>query len=404
MRQAGKVVFIGPFGLQPKGTMRVRALPLAKALAGRGYTVTVLLPPWDDPERAGQVWVEDGVQIINVPLPPRLPLLFHLGLTWSLVRQTLALQPQVIHFFKPKAYAGLAHLALWGLKRLRRLPLRLVLDADDWEQAWNDRLPYSELQKRFFTWQERWGLSHADSITVASRTLEQMVITHTGRPPAVFYVPNGFRPELDGAVGRDPAGAEAVRARWGLEKAPVILLYSRFLEFRLERIVTLIKLVAAQRPEARWLIIGNGWQGEEKDLEVRVAGAGLSACTRFAGWVPAEELPAYFSAADVAIYPYDDTLINRTKCAVKLIDLLKFGLPVAADAIGQNCEYIRPGQSGLLAPAENDQALAEALVTLLEEHATRQKLGQAAAQNIRDNYSWSNLSAEVERAYLEVSS
>jgi hypothetical protein len=138
-----KIVFIGPFGLQPKTTMRVRALPLAKALAARGHTVTLLIPPWDDPDRSGQRWVEEGVAVVNVSLPgpgvARWPGLFHLLLARSLVAQTLALQPDVVHLFKPKAYAGLAHLMLWGLRRLKGLRVRLVVDTDDWEQAWNDR-------------------------------------------------------------------------------------------------------------------------------------------------------------------------------------------------------------------------------------------------------------------------
>ena len=133
-----KIVFIGPFGLQPKSTMRVRALFLAKSLAGRGHQVAMVIPPWDDPARSGQAWEEDGIKIINVALPPGIPLLFHLLLTWTLVRQALAWQPEVIHFFKPKAYAGLAHLALWWLRRLSGRSMRLIVDSDDWEQAWND--------------------------------------------------------------------------------------------------------------------------------------------------------------------------------------------------------------------------------------------------------------------------
>ena len=64
-----EIVFIGPFGLQPKGTMSGRALPMARALVARGHTVTVLIPPWDDPERAGQAWEDHGVQVVNVDLP-----------------------------------------------------------------------------------------------------------------------------------------------------------------------------------------------------------------------------------------------------------------------------------------------------------------------------------------------
>jgi len=174
------IVFIGPFGLRPKATMSIRAVPLAKGLAARGHRVTILIPPWDDPERAGQTWEEDGVQVVNVPLPQgifRLPLLFHILLMQTLIVRALSLQPDIVHFFKPKAYAGLAHIGLWWQRRLSRTSAQLVVDTDDWEQAWNEALPYSTLQKKFFAWQEQWGLHHADTVTVVSRILENLVAT-----------------------------------------------------------------------------------------------------------------------------------------------------------------------------------------------------------------------------------
>ncbi|MCZ7673362.1 MAG: hypothetical protein M5U34_42740 [Chloroflexi bacterium] len=47
--------------------------------------------------------------------------------------------------------------------------LRLIVDSDDWEGwgGWNDRAPYSPLQKRFFAWQEQWGGATATPLTVA---------------------------------------------------------------------------------------------------------------------------------------------------------------------------------------------------------------------------------------------
>ena len=85
------IVMIGPFGLQPKATLSVRALPMAKALVSRGHSVTLLVPPWDHPADAGREWEEDGVQVVNLPLPPRLPLLFHGALALRLVQHALAL-------------------------------------------------------------------------------------------------------------------------------------------------------------------------------------------------------------------------------------------------------------------------------------------------------------------------
>lgn len=386
--------------------MSSRALPLAQALARRGHRMTMLIPPWDDPPRAGQSWEEGGVRVVNVPLPPRWPLLFHILLTRTLVAKAWALKPEVIHFFKPKAYAGLAHLAGWGLRRLRNLPVRLVVDTDDWEQAWNEQSSYSFVQKKLFTWQESWGLRHADAVTVASRALEKLVTAEIGDDPArVFYLPNGCNPpEMTAANSLPPSPVPRppstnIRQKWCLGDAPTILLYSRFWEFRLERIVTLVRMVAAQLPQARWLMVGQGLQGEEKALAAQLAGAGLAEYARFTGWLPLDDVPAYFAAASVAVYPYDDTLINRTKCSVKLISLLEAGLTVVADAVGQNAEYIQHGRSGILTPAEDDAAMAAALVAVLQNPAQQQKLGQAACQWVLKNFNWTDLAQIAERAY-----
>lgn len=410
--------------------MSMRAAPLARALAAQGHAVTILIPPWDDPERAGQAWEDNGVRIINVSLPPAVPLLFHMLLTRSLIQQALALQPDVIHLFKPKAYAGLAHWALWQWRRLgenKPAPahtagaknflqrsavsgqrsyfpgrkLKFVLDTDDWEQAWNDISPYSTAQKRFFSWQERWGLRHADAITVASRELERLVKPYSGATP-IFYLPNGYPAGIDfESLDRNIEADEvtALRKQWRVGNAPLILLYSRFLEFRLARVVTLVRYVAKHLPQARWLMVGRGLQGEDTRLAVDLQQAGLADYARFVGWLPLEQLPVYFKAADVAVYPYDDTVINRTKCSVKLIDLLAAGVPVVADAVGQNCEYIEPGLSGVLVQAEDDAAFGQAVIQLLRNPALARTLGQAAARRIREEFTWQARTRQIEEVY-----
>lgn len=385
------IVFIGPFGLSPKGTMSARAVPLAKALVQRGHQVTILIPPWDNPERAGQQWDDAGVRIVNVPLPRlRLPVFFHILLTRTLVQAALARRPQVIHLFKPKAYAGLAHLMLYYAQRHTS---RLVVDSDDWEQAWNEVLPYSPLHKWFFAWQERWGLRHADAVTVASRALVDLV-TAEGQLQFV-YLPNGTESPFP---ARPLEAIHAVRERWHLGEAPVILLYTRFAEFRLSRIVTLVRRVAEAVPAAIWLIIGQGFQREEDRLATILADTGLSDRVRLAGW-PVDDLAACVRAAQVAVYPYDDTVLNKTKCSVKLIDLLAAGLPVVADAVGQNCAYIKTEITGLLTPPEDDAAFAQAVIRLLRDESLRQRLGQAAATTMTTHYRWAHLAQRAEEAY-----
>jgi glycosyltransferase involved in cell wall biosynthesis len=399
-----RIVMIGPFGLRPKGTMSVRALPLAKALVARGHRVDIITPPWSYPQDSGREWEEDGVGICNVTLPPRFPLLWHLIVTWRLVRRALAPRPDVVHCFKPKGYAGLAAMAFWFLKRLTKT--RLVVDSDDWEGkgGWNEIEPYTWLQRRFFAWQERWGLTHCDALTVASRALETIVWSLGVEPGRVFYVPNGvssseFRvPSSEFKTQNQtirPFDHPTIRP----PDRPVVLLYTRFFEFQVERVVGVFQRVLAEVPEAKLLVVGRGFFGEEERLLELMQEAGIADRLVYVDWVKPGELPAYFAAADVAIYPYDDTLINRTKCSVKLIDLMAAGVPVVADDVGQNGEYIEHGVSGLLVPPGETDAFANSVVKLLRDESLRAKLGRGAQKRVFEEFNWARLVARVEEAY-----
>jgi glycosyltransferase involved in cell wall biosynthesis len=387
-----RVVMIGPFGLRPKATMGVRALPLAKVLVARGHQVTLLLPPWSWPDHSGQEWEEDGVAIHNVRLPQNIPLLWHLLLAGRLVRRALALRPDVIHCFKPKAYSGLAAWILWWLQRLGLLRARLVVDSDDWEGfgGWNDLETYPWVHRRFFAWQERWGLRHNDALTVASRTLQSIVWSLGVPPDRVYYVPNG---KGESQIAR--GGPRTAR-----REGKTVLLYTRFFEFRLERVVTLFQQILGTKPGVRFLIVGEGLFGEETRFLKLCRAAGLEEAVDYVGWVETEALPDYFAQADVAIYPFDDTLVNRTKCALKLLDLMAAGIPIVAEAVGQNAVTVEHGVSGLLVPPGNGAAFAAAVIRLLDSPNLRERLSHGAQRRIRDELSWERLAVHVECAYV----
>jgi glycosyltransferase involved in cell wall biosynthesis len=391
-----RIVMVGPFGLRPRGTMAVRALPLGQALAARGHTVTLLLPPWQNRQDAGRCWEQSGVVIENVRLPPAVPLLFHLCTALRLARRALALRPDVVHLFKPKAYSGLVHWLLARLPRSRRP--RLVVDTDDWEGAggWNDAIDpatnrplYSRAQRCFFAWQERGGLSRADAVTVASRTLESLVWALGVPPSQVLYVPNG-------ACAAVRAAAPSPRRK---VSSPVVLLYTRFFEFPVSRVVELMSRVRERVPEVRLLVVGKGLFGEEELLEEEMRRVGLGRCVEYAGWVEPEQLPELLSQAAVAIYPFDDRLVNRAKCPVKLLDLLQLGIPVVAEAVGEIREAVRHGETGILVEPGDVTAFGEAVVRVLQDAGLGERLGAAAARDLEQHRSWAQVALAVEAAY-----
>ena len=390
---------VGSFGLRKKGTMSVRALPMAQALAARGHSVTVLVPPWDTPGDSGFAVSLGGVQVVNLVLPPAIPLLYHLLIVIALTWESLRRRPDVLHVFKPKAYAGGVAFCVWVLRLLRLCQLRLVIDADDWEGVggWNDLDHISPLAKHLVSWQEFWGYRHADALTVASRTLEGIAWSIGVPKRRVYYIPNGVQHWVMAATN---GARERVRQAHGLVGRPVVLLYTRFFEFEPHRVVEALASLRRRVPSFALLVVGSGLHSDdEQDFRRLLGQAGLLAHAVFAGWVDMERLPDYFAAADMAIYPLDDTLVNRAKCPVKLIDLLAAGVPVVADRVGQAVEYLENGESGVLVEPGDVEGFAEAVAELLSSPHRCAFYSRRCRERVNEKFAWDQLAGRVEEAY-----
>jgi len=395
-----KIVMITPFGLRPKGTVRVRALPLAEALVGCGHEVVILVPPWDDRSAAGREFEQNGVLVRQLSLPGRaaadLPYL-----TMQLLRGALAEEPDLLHLFKPKAYSGFVGTAWWVGQKMHKTRVPVIMDTDDWEGwgGWNDHAPYSWLQKRLFAWQERWGLRHADGVTVASRTLESLVWGMGVAPARVLYVPNGSgtrwtRPE--------EAQVDALRAELGLGDAPVALLYTRFFEFDVVNLARRWQKVVNALPEARLLVVGKGFWGEEVQFQRALTELGVIKSVIDVGWQAFERLPAHFALANVMLYPMRDTLLNRAKCPVKLADMLQFGLPIIGERVGQVAHYLADDVGGLLVPPGDDDAFVAATLRLLRDPTRAEAVGKAGQVRFEQEFDWPIQAKRVERLYESV--
>jgi glycosyltransferase involved in cell wall biosynthesis len=383
-----RIAYVGPFGFHPNKTMRSRALGLARPLAQQGHTVRLFMPPWQTPHEADKIWSEDGVEIRYTPLRGGLT-----GITRNLIREVMAWQPDVIHTFKPKAYAGLVAWWVWHTARGR---VRLFTDTDDWEGwgGWNELAPYLPLQKRFFAWQEQWGLSHHHGLTVASRALETIALSMGVSPQKVLYLPNGS------GIGPDTAGTETKRSSLRLTDRPTILLYSRLFEFDPIYLVDILSRVQAEIPEMAVLGVGAGLYDEDAAaFRHQLEQHGLAHAFTDVGWVEETELPAVLACADVGLYLMADTLLNRTKCPVKLADMLQVGVPVVGEAVGQVAEYVRHGETGLLCQSGDGAGIAAALVDLLRDGEKRQKFAAAGQQHLNAHFAWPVLADKLLTLY-----
>jgi len=353
-------------------------------LSSRGHAVHVVLPPYDNRAQSGRRYRDGGLTVENVVLPRFTSFCSHLLLAARLLCAVLAYRADMVHLFKPKGYGGIVCQLLLALPRWFRP--RVVVDSDDWEGdgGWNDLVAYPPTWRRLFNWQERFLLSHADAVTVASRELERRV--RQLRDTSVVRVPNGADVPL--ALSSPPPGA------------PHLLLFSRLYDMNPNVVIPVLERLLVAEPRLRITIAGGALHDE------RAVWSNLLCKTPFAhrlvvvDWIPPEHLPALFASAHVALVALDDTFLNRCRCSAKVAALLAAGVPVVATSVGENTLYIRDGRDGLLVRPDDVIGLTTTTLRLLRDRRYAQMLGKSARDRMATVFNWSRLAGEVESLYL----
>jgi glycosyltransferase involved in cell wall biosynthesis len=137
--------------------------------------------------------------------------------------------------------------------------------------------------------------------------------------------------------------------------------------------------VQARYPEATLTIVGTG--SDEPSLRALVQERALRHVT-FAGRVPPDEIHHYYAAAD--IYVQTPRIDNMP---LSVLEAFASGLPVVSTAVGGVPAILTDGVHGLLAPDDDDEAVAGRLVRLLESPRYAQQLAAAARESC-SAYEW----------------
>jgi glycosyltransferase involved in cell wall biosynthesis len=318
---------------------------------------------------------------------------------WSLAGQiaerTWQLAPDTIHVFKP---VGPGALAMWLLHL--RGERRFVVDNDDWEGrgGWLDVNPYSALQKRVMAWQEVWCLRHSRAVTCASDVLQQRTHLLAGEQLHAPVFPNGPDASLRKQVNAAMSRRHELRRRLGWDERPIAI-YTGTVPFShdMDMAVEAVRVTLNQFPSLRWAIIATG--DGLPSLQASIHREDIEGAVDMHGFMPHNQLVEYLVAADVALYPYRDTNINRAKCSGKVIDYMACARPMIVSDVGMNRRYIEHEHSGLLTPPGDADAFSAALLSLLTDPAHATQLGRAAQQRLWEHFDWDRRVEELEAIY-----
>jgi len=150
------------------------------------------------------------------------------------------------------------------------------------------------------------------------------------------------------------------------------------------------RLVGAH-PQLQFQIAGDGPRLAE--LRALAQSLGLAPHVTFLGH--REDVPALLAGADVFVLP------SRSEAFPNgAIEAMAAGLPVVASAVGGLLDLIESGRTGLLVPADNPEAPAQPLGSLIVSPARASLLGAAAREDVTRRYSFDRMVRSFEDLYL----
>lgn len=205
------------------------------------------------------------------------------------------------------------------------------------------------------------------------------------RPERIGVIGGGVRPEQ---FTPDSTAAATFRAELDVGERPLLLTVARLVERKgHETVLRALPAVRAAIPDVAYAIVGNGpMRGR---LEALTDELGLRAAVRFTGRLPAERLPACYAAADLFVMPGHAVPGELAEgFGLAFLEAAAAGVPGVGSDFGGIPDAIAEGETGLLAPPRDPEALAEAVVRLLSDADRRARMGAAARERVEREFTW----------------
>ena len=214
--------------------------------------------------------------------------------------------------------------------------------------------------RHLFLWVERWVNHLTDAVVANSDAVATDVVRQEHLPRSKLHVINNGLPETAFEVSRMRVFSESGIVR--------IICVANFHAFKGHSF--LLQAAAMLRNaghQISLLLVGDGPLQEETKRMAQSSGIDAT----FVG--STSDVRSQLASADIFVLPsFEEGFSNA------LLEAMAVGLPIVATDVGGNAEAL--DGSGLLVPARNSKALAEAIASLIENPPRAARLGTSARE------------------------
>ncbi len=227
---------------------------------------------------------------------------------------------------------------------------------------------------------------HAADVLIRSRGIPEskMSVIYYGIPGA--------------SADRTPEAVAKARRQFGLSDGTTVLAVIARLspEKGHEHFLTALQSLRTRYGDGiKTLFVGDGPLLPE--LRNRVAALALQGSVEFCGRLPHERVSDVLAATDIVVLPS-----TMEGLPYAITEAMSAARPVVASRIGGIPEQIVDGETGLLVPPADPQALAAALTRLIDDPAWARKMGENGQRRFRDVFTLSEMITHYEKLYNDL--
>ena len=350
---------------------------LCRELVKRRHDVTVLTSTLGTKKKAG---IEDfeGMEIRRLrpafrlggtPIIPSLPLELH------------RISADIIHTHLPTPYTS--DLSSFFSKR-KKIPCVLTYH--------NDIVGHSILGLIG-------KLYNATTLRLLLRNVDRIVIH---QPRYLNYSP--YLPEFKYKIDVIPTAVEVNEFRpLGIEKKRHSISFLSILNKShkykgLDYLLKALALVKEEIEDVKLMVGGKGeligyYKGMVKSLD-------LENNVEFQGFIPQEKLVEYYNRSSVFVLPSISS--KQEGFGIVLLEALACGTPVITTDIVGVAKDVEANNSGIIVPPNNIEALAKALVRMLEDDDLSTEMGRNGRKLVEEKYTWEKVADRVINLYKEL--
>jgi len=232
-----------------------------------------------------------------------------------------------------------------------------------------------------------------DCIIAVSEQVKTELVAYGVAPSGkIRVIPLGFDldPFLDCAV----YGGEFRRELNLGDEVPLVGIVGRIAPIKNHRLfLQAAALVSVKEPATRFVIVGDGILRSE--VERQACALGIVDRVLFTGW--RRDLPRVYADLDVLALCSDNE-----GTPVSAIEAMAAGCPVVATRVGGLPDLITNGESGYLVPPADVEGLAAAILRVLHDPDTTDRMCRAARLSVQRRFTMKRLITDMEQLYCEL--